>query len=134
MYGHLRGFGYCEYYYTFKGIGIDITVYAHGTIIGKSNVYGEHYGTELIAGEGEQTALGAGNAGSSQWKSLNEGEITFAGTSNSLSIGIGNGAIAKVITCTKLLYPLKLNNIGIEKDFIECCCKLKIENCCEKNE
>jgi hypothetical protein len=34
---------------------------------------------------------------------------TFSGISNSFSIGIGKGALAKIVTCTKLLFPLKLD-------------------------
>jgi hypothetical protein len=132
MYGHLRGFGYCEFYYTYKGVGLDITFYAHGVIQGKSNY--KPYGPQSIAGKGEQKNTGAGNTGFSKWTSINnDGQITFSGISNSFSIGIGKGALTKIVTCTKLLFPLKLDE-NVNKSFIDCCCELKIEDCCNENE
>jgi hypothetical protein len=134
MYGHLRGFGYCEFYYTYKGVGLDITFYAHGVIQGKSSVYGESYGPELIAGKGVQQNRGASYAGSSQWESINNGKTIFSGISSSFNIGLGKGSITKVVTCTKLLFPLKLMDESVGKNFINCCCELEIENCCKKDE
>jgi hypothetical protein len=134
MYGHLRGFGYCEFYYTYKGVGVDITFYTHGVIQGKKSRDRELYGPELITGKGEQQNIGAGHTGTSQWRSMNNGEISFSGTSSYFSIGIGKGSAAKIVTCTKLLFPLKLMEEDMEKNFINCCCELKLKNCCKKNE
>jgi hypothetical protein len=132
MYGHLRGFGYCEYYYTYMGVGIDITFYAHGVIQGK-RTNDELYGPEVIAGKGEQQSVGAGHTGTSQWKSIDNGEISFSGTNSSFSIGIGKGSLAKIFTCTKLLFPLKFDE-DMKNNFTNCCCELGFKDCCKKDE
>jgi len=154
MSGYMRGFGYCEYYYTMKGYGLNISLVSSGIITGKYQKVvdfktGKFPKPDDLGGRGDEIVIGAANVGATNWNSYSEDNtVSFKGISIGLVAGyngtekfidellkmILNSSGGKLNTCTDLLFPLPKNNAAkndIKTGFNNCCCKFEIKELCK---
>jgi hypothetical protein len=112
MVGYMRGFGYCEYTYSLKGTGFNITAFSYGVIEGKYTlIKGEQTPADL-SGLGSQVSYGAYNTAGTNWKSLREdGTVVFEGITRGFAVGVTvpDGALGGFKTTTQLVFPKKNN-------------------------
>ena len=111
MVGYMRGFGYCEYAYSLKGGGLNITAFSYGVIEGAFQGIKGGQNPYNLAGAGSEISYGGYNTSGTTWVSyFEDGETpSFKGTSKGFTVGVAvpDGALGGFKTETTLIFPLK---------------------------
>jgi hypothetical protein len=111
MVGYMRGFGYCEYAYSLKGGGLNITAFSYGVIEGAFQGIKGGQNPYNLAGAGSEISYGGYNTSGTTWVSyFEDGETpSFKGTSKGFTVGVAvpYGASGGFKTETTLIFPLK---------------------------
>lgn len=109
--GYMRGFGYCEYAYSLRGSGLNITAFSYGVIEGTFQGLKGGQNPYNLAGAGSEISYGGYNTSGTTWVSyFEDGETpSFKGTSKGFSVGIAvpDSGLGAFKTETTLLFPVK---------------------------